>query len=71
MVKYKILQWNIGSYPCVSQDKFEDELNKFAKDGWEIKDIKTAERKSIFNCLYFFNNSSYLDLIGSMFRIVR
>ena len=49
MVKYKILQWNIESYPYVSQDKFEDELNKFAKDGWEIKDIKTAERKSIFN----------------------
>lgn len=49
MVKYKILQWNIGSYPCVSQDKFEDELNKFAKDGWTIKDIKITEKKSIFN----------------------
>ena len=49
MVKYKILQWNIGSYPYVSQDNFEDELNKFAKDGWEIKNIKTAERRSIFN----------------------
>ena len=49
MVKYKILQWNIGSYPYVSQDNFEDELNNFAEDGWRIKDIKIAERRSIFN----------------------
>ena len=39
----------IGSYPYVSQDNFEDELNKFAEDGWRIKDIKITEKKSIFN----------------------
>lgn len=49
MVKYKILQWNEGTPPYVTQDDFENELNRYADDGWRIKDIKVVERESIFN----------------------
>ena len=43
----------------------------FDKDNKVIFPFLMVERKTNFNCLYFFNNSSYLDCIGCILRIVR